>query len=653
MKKITFLFKAAVLFITGLQLQTSSAQQTGIFADSIVWGSGKRIEEFNVPASYNPAKKYKLIIGLHGLGGNPLYVYNFTSLMDGSNPSSPFNDNTIAVCPQATGTNTDFWTPVGDTGLITHAMADAMAMYNIDPDYIYLNGFSLGGRAALRYGLLNYKRFRGLFLWVPAIQSMSEADDLASFTYVYPNARYIPINMSVATNDGLIYNDVEAYQHLNHAGGISYLHVLYNYNHAPSPDDYTIDAVNFIDKNAVSYMTNDAGIYNILSPLNVVCSGSITPKIIIQNKGIGTLTSATVNYQVDGGTINTYNWTGSLKQLDRNTITLPMQTVSAGAHSLKVYTTMPNGATDNFPGNDQQTINFNYITNGSAATIAEDFEGNTMFPPDWRSPAGWRQTGTDSTFYWELDTATGGSNGSKTCIHFDNAAQYPGLAAPDNAGHHYDLLTKEYDFSIATAPVLTYDYAYAPMELSGNVLSDSLNVKYSEDCGSTWTALLKKDGVSLNTSGTSTWGDKATGAFLGPTSSQWKTETINLSSLIGKPDVMFAFENVCEKGNLMYLDNISLTGATGIAEQQEKNSMNVYPNPTSGVFSVTAGNSSQYKIEIYNVMGEEIQKLAIDNKQLATNSQTTIDISSQSSGIYFLKIINADGSSTTKKIIRE
>ena len=95
-----------------------------------------------MPTTYNPSQKYKLIVALHGLGGDPSYYISFFGPMTGSNGvpdhsnnvcnsnvwigNSPVQNNFIIVCPQAVGTNTDFWTPIGDTALITKAISDAM-----------------------------------------------------------------------------------------------------------------------------------------------------------------------------------------------------------------------------------------------------------------------------------------------------------------------------------------------------------------------------------------------------------------------------------------------------------------------------------------------------------------------------------------------
>jgi hypothetical protein len=63
--------------------------------------------------------------------------------------------------------------------------------------------------------------------------------------------------------------------------------------------------------------------------------------------------------------------------------------------------------------------------------------------------------------------------------------------------------------------------------------------------------------------------------------------------------------------------------------------IDIYPNPNSGVFIVN-GIRQEQLIEIYNVLGEKVysQPFTIHN------SQFTIDLSSQPSGIYFYRILN-------------
>lgn len=71
----------------------------------------------------------------------------------------------------------------------------------------------------------------------------------------------------------------------------------------------------------------------------------------------------------------------------------------------------------------------------------------------------------------------------------------------------------------------------------------------------------------------------------------------------------------------------------------------VYPNPTSGKFSIQA--SSEFSIEIYNVFGEKIFSAQINS------GKTEIDISEQPSGIYFLQIKSENGTVIKKIIIHK
>ncbi|MBK8600042.1 MAG: hypothetical protein IPN80_05305 [Flavobacterium sp.] len=45
-----------------------------------------------------------------------------------------------------------------------------------------------------------------------------------------------------------------------------------------------------------------------------------------------------------------------------------------------------------------------------------------------------------------------------------------------------------------------------------------------------------------------------------PLANQWRTETINLNSYIGIPNVIIRFQNTNGYGNKLYLDNISVSG---------------------------------------------------------------------------------------------
>ena len=85
----------------------------------------------------------------------------------------------------------------------------------------------------------------------------------------------------------------------------------------------------------------------------------------------------------------------------------------------------------------------------------------------------------------------------------------------------------------------------------------------------------------------------------------------------------------------------SLNTATTIAD-----TFSVFPNPSSGVFTVETNlNNSEKKYTVVNLLGSIVRKGNLNNT-------TQIDISYVSNGVYFLNIYNNKGI-TTKKIIKQ
>ena len=635
MKHLSKNFKTIILSaLCGWIGQISSAQTTGSFTRTVTFNGSSRTLYYYVPANYNASNRYKLVVGLHGLGDTPKNFRDYLLVNSQMTSCSVYNSIVVCYAP-AGGANGDFWSPVSDTGMVTKAIADAMSAYNIDPGYIILTGFSLGGRAALRYGLYTYWRFRGMELWTPAIQSSGEANNQTSFKYAWQNGKHIPICMTVGGSDGQYNNRVAtAYQHLVDSGAVVNLNIVYGMGHDAPPDSIQFACFAGLSSGNASLAANDAGVSNVATPFDEECSSSFVPVVSLQNKGVNNLTSATLNYQVDNGTVNTYNWAGNMKRIGISTITLPSQSVSAGVHTFSAYTTMPNGTADALASNDGVVRNFKYITAGGNMSVSENFEG-TLFPP-----AGWKNSGTDKAWMWSVRSKgkSGGFGQSKSCIYFDNAI-------PNNTGKKYSIRTAQYDFTNAISPTLSYDYAYVPSISQSVTYDDTLVVYYSTDCGSTWTSILKKGGTALNTTAVT----HIDTVFV-PTASQWKTEIINLPvALIGQPEVMFSFEDRARWGNMLYLDNINLSAVTGIGEAKSGLSFSVYPNPTSGLFqlSVAGDQLSKKNIAVINILGEIIYQVPITDDPLPR----TIDFSSQPDGIYFVQMKTGNGIEMKKIII--
>lgn len=72
---------------------------------------------------------------------------------------------------------------------------------------------------------------------------------------------------------------------------------------------------------------------------------------------------------------------------------------------------------------------------------------------------------------------------------------------------------------------------------------------------------------------------------------------------------------------------------TAINENTELSAVSIFPNPSNGVFQITSDESQITNLEIVNILGE---KVYASTKAQVANS--TIDISNQPKGVYFVKI---------------
>jgi len=83
------------------------------------------------------------------------------------------------------------------------------------------------------------------------------------------------------------------------------------------------------------------------------CVGKITPIVMIRNNGNNTVTSFRVQYKVNNGDLQEYNWSGSIQSLQKAVITLPEYSfIPEGTNQLKVFSDSPNSSTDEYPKND-------------------------------------------------------------------------------------------------------------------------------------------------------------------------------------------------------------------------------------------------------------------------------------------------------------
>jgi hypothetical protein len=310
----------------------------------------------------------------------------------------------------------------------------------------------------------------------------------------------------------------------------------------------------------------DAGMINFTFPTAgyTACVNSINPIATLKNNGINTLTSVTINYRLNNGSVQNFTWSGNLSTSQTASINIPTINVTPGNHTLRVWTSNPNGGTDMNFNNDTATVNFT-ITSPTITNlpITQDFQSPT-FPP-----TGWNRVNPDNATTWVRSINVGGFGTSSASMFIDNF-NYNAIGQRDY------LESPTFDLSSVTDPVIVvFDVAYARFSASNY---DSLIVSVSTDCGGTWTRLYAKGNQILSTNG----GANVTSPFT-PSSSQWRKDTVSLQAYLGQPNVKVRFENYCGYGNNLYVDNINITSSVPTAAV----SISGTPNPSCAGQSVT------------------------------------------------------------------
>ncbi|MBI3270479.1 MAG: hypothetical protein HYZ53_15830 [Planctomycetes bacterium] len=118
-------------------------------------GSGARYHLF-VPACYRPSRPRPLLVALHYTAGEGKSMLNWWRSLGG-------DQTYIIVAPTATAYRTQGWAKTElERSCIVSAIEHVRARWAVDPDRIYLTGYSMGGHASWDLGIEFADRWAGV-----------------------------------------------------------------------------------------------------------------------------------------------------------------------------------------------------------------------------------------------------------------------------------------------------------------------------------------------------------------------------------------------------------------------------------------------------------------------------------------------------------
>lgn len=368
---------------------------------------------------------------------------------------------------------------------------------------------------------------------------------------------------------------------------------------------------------AVTSLAYDARLVAITAPGQKICSATVNPVVTLKNNGTETLTNLVIYYGKTGAAPALYNWTGSLAQYASADVTLPSVMMGEGTSDLIIFTTNPNGHTDEDTGNDTLEKQVQYYD--AIETLEEGFE-TTTFPP-----LKWDVLNPDGGISWER-TASASRTGTAAAMirnyGYSAIGQTDDLRLPVLSVQEKDSAWLSFDVAAAT---------YTATSTTGNNW-DTLQVLISQDCGNTYTSVYKKYGSTLVTR------TQAAATEFYPTANEWRTDSVNLGAYIDKGNILVAFRNSTGYENNIFLDNIRLRTVV-VNPNLKAAGFLLTPNPVTGILQVQfyPQPTDLQSLEIYSITGQKLMVTKIATGQ--ASNLYTFDMSRFAPGVYMVKAV--------------
>tara|TARA_B100000963_G_scaffold247229_1_gene216440 strand:- start:353 stop:1411 length:1059 start_codon:yes stop_codon:yes gene_type:complete len=196
-----------------------------------------------------------------------------------------------------------------------------------------------------------------------------------------------------------------------------------------------------------------------------------------------------------------------------------------------------------------------------------------------------------------------------------------------------ELISQAIDLSNMISATISFKYAFAK-RYSAN--TDFLRVYASFNCGETWMLRKNISSSSLPTH------PNTTSSYI-PTDDSWKTVNIpGISSAYLVNNFRLKFEFNCGGGNDLFIDNININGVVSFGEDELKENISLFPNPTNSQVKISFNYEPSYNnisIDLFDESGRLLKRIS-KNEFKVGNKAIEFSVSELEKGLY---IINVNG----------
>lgn len=385
---------------------------------------------------------------------------------------------------------------------------------------------------------------------------------------------------------------------------------------APNPrfnEAFWLSAMGVTD---VNYALGNADFSDIVSDCGDVPVAGRTLEFF--NAGPAPIETATVTMSYGSDVIGTYEYSGDVVDPFNNFSVDVDGFTAIDANTLTFQVTNINGEDGTF-GNTLGTEILKYSVTDN---LSIDFENEVA-----NTPSSLGVSNFPNIAFSPIVTAIGSESAQSISINFWQWD--PANVDPNGTFNLLDQYTVT-----EGSTMFSFDRAFTTWGGS----NDKMTINISTDCGDTFTEIWSKSGSDLATAPEF---NNNSNVFV-PTADQWVTEMVDISSYEGET-ILIQLAFVSGWGDYLYLDNMEVTQVTNVNDLDTDESLAIYPNPTSGQFSVDLQLQTEddVNIRVVNNLGQIVTERTIQGNA-SGNYNESFDVSNLGAGFYFVHFTIGD-----------